>query len=286
MNTSPQHAAARRIILGFRPLLNADMSIVAATTLATAVKADVVGLFVQEDALIDLAKLPFTRALDISGSHSRRLTPELMKLEFDRASRVYQRALSTQAGKARVKWSFSLQRGSLHTIIKTVVASGDFIVVPGDESGFDTQLLVNVLRSAPRQTNNLVLVPWNRTFHEKGPVVALAEDVGRAESIVELAVKIARSTGTQLELLIVTTSAGVVDLITDHAVDVAGSHVGVTPHRLIPGMQESIATFIRNLSPSFVVADIQGTFVSDELAALALCRAARAPVVLLNSEPA
>ena len=69
MNTSPQHAAARRIILGFRPLLNADMSIVAATTLAMAVKADVVGLFVQEDALIDLAKLPFTRALDISGSH-------------------------------------------------------------------------------------------------------------------------------------------------------------------------------------------------------------------------
>lgn len=286
MNTLPRHAAARRIVLGFRPLLNADMSIVAAATLATAVKADVVGLFVQEDALIDLAKLPFARALDISGSHSRRLTPELMKLEFDRASRVYQRALSTQAGKAHVKWSFSLQRGSLQAIINTVVASRDFIVLPGDESGFDTQLLGNVLRSAPSQTNSLVLAPWNRTFHEKGPVVALAEDVGRAESIVELAVKIALSTGTQLELLIVTTSAGVVDLITDHAVDVAGSNVDVTPHRLIPGMQESIATFIRNLSPSFVVADIQGTFVSDELAALALCRAARAPVVLLNYEPA
>lgn len=97
--------------------------------LARDLEAELVGLFVEDTELLDLAALPFgevgfpsaaRRALDV-GTMERSLRAQARRIERELGSRLRGRS---------VKWTFEVVRGRFGSAITSCVAADDIVVVP------------------------------------------------------------------------------------------------------------------------------------------------------------
>ncbi len=282
MITTSQGRETCRIVVGFKSTLDIDLSIRAATVLAAAVEAEVVGLFVLEQAMIDLAGLPFARALSYGGSQPEQLSSDSMMQAFNRGALCCRRALSQHAEAARVKWSFSQERGELPATVEAAVATGDFVVLSGERHGIGVNQLIDQLRTLPPGPRGVMVTLPVRATPVRGPVIAISEGDRADEEVVELAANIASVTDQPLILFVIADTSVEADEIAQRAQELAGSNVLVAAHHFIPGAQNSIATGFAHLSPSFVVASGKSQAFGDDDAAVILLRAANAPVLLMS----
>ncbi len=282
MTDNEQHDTCR-IVIGLKAASDIDTSVDAATTLAAAVKAEVVGLFIEEQAMIDLAGLPFARAMSIGATRPQRVTTEAMAQAFSRGALMCQRSLSARAQKAQVKWSFSAERGSLPEKIKTALAVGDYLVLSSEGHGFGSHPAIDELRAAASRARGVMIAAAPATRPRKGPVIAVDDGDAAGEVTVALAVRLAKVTAAPLMLFVIAASDGEADRIVRRAHELAGPDISITIHRFAPGAPRSIAAAFMHVTPSFVVADLEGEPFRNDDTALALFRAARAPVIMVRA---
>lgn len=282
MNDTRQHGLTRRIVIGLRPMSDIDPSLAAATVLAAAIKAEVVGLYVQEDAMIDLAALPFARALEPGTARPERLTSDAMAKAIKQGAITCRRVLSAHAEKASVSWSFNVAHGELPVTIRSTVARSDFLVLSGDRVGFSPRRLIEEIRSAPRDIGGILVAVPPRTTPSSGPVVAIDDGDASGRETVLLASRIAGISGAPLNLLVIAATDEEVDRIVRRANSLISSGQSITAHRIAPGTPQAITAALSQLQPSFIVADKEGEPFDNDDTARALFRAARAPVVLLR----
>ena len=271
-----------RVVIALKMSGDVDPAIAAATLLAEATRGELIGLFVEDDSLINLADLPFTRAIKYGERIPRQFTRDTMIAAFARAAAACRQALSTEAAKAKVRWSFVTERGEFSSKLQGVVLAGDFLVISGEAQGFGAGQLLKELRSSPAGLRGVLVSVLQRSRPRKGPVIAIDDGDEKGEQTIKLASQIAMVTGNDLMIFVVADNDASATQIIERARRIANPSQSISTYRFPPGTPQSIAAATSEFDASFVVADQQGEPFVDDKAALALFRAARAPVLLLQ----
>jgi len=284
--TSTQKPTGRstgRIILGLGATSDVERSVDIAITLAKANEREILGLFVIEEEMVEMAGLPFTCTTEASTAQRLELTPHIMSEVLDRGASRCRQSLSIHAQRADVSWSFNVESGKLQTRLSAALAEGDYLILSSDRYGFDDPHLLDRLHFAPGLVEALVITPSRTNKNRNGPVIVLDDGDAAGQKTLRLAIRIAQTTNKELSLLALARSEQQMKLISDRAVNLLPAGQKMSIHRLVPGASDALKAAFTHLSPSFIVADIQGDPFENDKAAQTLLRTASAPVMLLRS---
>ena len=124
--TAPEtELALRRILVALDVSEQSRAALEAAARLAGGLNAELVGLFVEDSELLQVAELPVTRLVGARGTGT--LDPAMLRRAFRVQAAEAREALERTAERWQVKWSFRVTRG---TIAEAVVAeAGAFDLV-------------------------------------------------------------------------------------------------------------------------------------------------------------
>jgi len=282
MNKQGQEPDVRQIVVGFTSASNADSAIAAATVLASVIEAKIVGLFVQEEIMLELAEFPFARVLDFDSPKPREVSRQLMQEAFARTAAVCKQALSRHAGKAQLNWSFSAQQGDFNATVEAVAGSGDYVVLSGETHSIGMHSLLHALRMVPAGVGGVVVAALHRKSRSTGPIVAIDDGDETGARTVALAARLAALEGRPLHLFVIAAADADADRISARAAALVDNKQAIMTHRYAPGSPQSIAAGLAHLSPFFVVGDLDGEPIRDDKTAVSLFRAAQAPMLLLR----
>jgi nucleotide-binding universal stress UspA family protein len=129
MNERELEPTIRRILVALDASLHSLAALEAASELADALKAELVGIFVEDVNLLRLAALPFAREVRYLSDVDRPLDSPSM----ERALRIQaEQARQTLAGVARrhqIRWSFRVVRGQVATELLTAAQETDLLAL-------------------------------------------------------------------------------------------------------------------------------------------------------------
>ncbi|MEJ2557433.1 MAG: universal stress protein [Anaerolineae bacterium] len=121
--------AIRRILVALDASPHSLAALEAAAELAAGLKAELLGLFVEDINLLRLAELPFAREMGDFSTTRRQL--DILEVERElraQASRA-RRALAIVAGRAQVPWSFRVARGMIAAELLTAATEADLVIL-------------------------------------------------------------------------------------------------------------------------------------------------------------
>src|SRR5690606_34161562 len=120
--------AQTRIIVGLDTSLAAREALQLAVRLAASVDARLKGVFVEDENLLGLAKLPFAREISFSGE-VRNIDPERMLRGIKAQAESARRVLARIASEAQVEWSFDVRRGRPLSALAEHMVTDDTLVI-------------------------------------------------------------------------------------------------------------------------------------------------------------
>jgi nucleotide-binding universal stress UspA family protein len=140
MNDRELEPTIRRILVGLDASMHSRAALEAAFELAEALKAEIVGIFVEDVNLLRLAGLPFAREVGYPSGTDRPLD----SVSMERALRIQaEQARQTLAGLAvrrQVRWSFRVVRGRVAAELLTAAQEADLLAL-GRASWASTRLV-------------------------------------------------------------------------------------------------------------------------------------------------
>lgn len=118
----------RRIVVGLDPSAPGRGALEAAATLAGRAQAELLGLFIEDADLLQLAALPFAREVGFASATGRALDVAGLERRLRLLAAESERALAAAAGRIAVPWSFRVARGSLIAALLAAAAEGDLLL--------------------------------------------------------------------------------------------------------------------------------------------------------------
>jgi hypothetical protein len=280
MNSGDNHRY-RRVIVDL-PVSAADRrALRAAAELARGLDAELRAMFVEEEGLLSLARMPFAREFRLPGHGWQPIAGEQIAADMRQAAQAARRMLEEVARAAGISGALEVHRGEAGALIETVCVETDVVVVlePARPAERAVQGYVRRRLAAYRCAAAMMLLPPELPEERHG-VVALAEDGG----VLPVAARIAARLNENLTVL---------------------TRDGPEPARIALAAQaqgmRSAQVRVRRLAGTGGVADIVAALAggSPRLAVLSrgtlrpegeetvseLARALRAPVLVLEPPP-
>jgi len=200
-------AEIKRILVGLDASAHSQAALEAAATLAARLNAELLGLFVQDLDLLQLAQLPFAREVGLTSAGARRLDPPSMELALKAQAEAARSAFESSARRHRVPASFRITRGRvLHEL---VAASAEVDLVALGTSGhmeIAGRRVGSTVRGICAGARCSVLIEQH-TKRSGASVVLLYEDSTGADAALARAEQLAQSNDTEL-VIVLTGDAG------------------------------------------------------------------------------
>ena len=124
MSKLPGETAVGRILLALDSSAEAETAIEAAAALAAELRAELLGLFIENAELFRLAELPFAAEIALGPPAVRRLDREMLERAVSAQAEKARRALAEAANRQRLSWSFQIARGQ--SVRMALAAASDF----------------------------------------------------------------------------------------------------------------------------------------------------------------
>ena len=265
-----------KIIAGFGSVVDEAPTIETAMALARALDADIAGHFVEDTELLNLADLPFAKAVRPTDRSVLKVERSQMEREMARAALNWKHALYASASQARVRCSFTITRGSYSAEIARAGSITDLVIFNQANLSPRQPGAVSALLQRFERAAGAVVLPEERPRRRQGPVVVVATGAPGERGVFETAERIARTTGRHVAVLTVATAESVHGGIADLADAVFGSGADVFRS---PGDTPSAGgRILAQLQPSFVV--LQRSEPSDILDMV--LQAGQVPIVLIR----
>lgn len=289
MTAAARAPSPRRIIISLGATYDNAPAFDAAEKLGAALRADLHGLFVEEQALVDLSNLPIAHVVMSQAGSPGPLTAETMQAVFERGAHACRRALSLRARNARLDWSFDIARGEALQAVSTCVSGDDLIVIQPSAFGHTAGDLLEMARSMSHKAGFVCVISETSRSHlgapdHLGPIVVIDDGDELGQKAVDLAARIARSTDVPVTLFIVAADQSAADRIEERDLILLGDVGRVSVHRFQSGSVDQIVAGLRDANPRFVIADIEGEPFGGTTQARSLFRASGAPIVLLSKQ--
>jgi nucleotide-binding universal stress UspA family protein len=119
----------RRILVGLDASPDSLAALDAAIDLATRMGADLMGLFVEDAALLRTAELPCCREVLYFSPLERLVTRTDLEAKIRAQSEQARKALEAAAERARVQWSFQIARGHVTAQLLAAAAHADLLAL-------------------------------------------------------------------------------------------------------------------------------------------------------------
>jgi len=146
-----------------------------AVELADLLHLDLIGLFIEDTSLRDLAKIPFARELRPLGGGWHAIDLDRLSRDFELAARSIERMFTDAARHLTTRYRFELVKGPMAEAIASISRTDDIVMIvePLSPAERATQQFPWLLQAAFRSAGAVMLVP-PRIIRSKGPVVAIA----------------------------------------------------------------------------------------------------------------
>ncbi len=164
----------KRLVVGLEPSAP-DRTMRLAAELAELLHVELVGLFLEDPSLRDLAAIPFAREFRLLGGGWHPIELERLTGELEFAVRSAERLFVDAAKGLTTRYQFEVSREAAAQAIASISRSGDIIVIAEPAAPVDhaTQRFSWLLNAAFQSAAAVMLVPA-RLARASGPVVAIA----------------------------------------------------------------------------------------------------------------
>jgi hypothetical protein len=136
---------------------------------------DLLGLFLEDPSLRDLASIPFAREFRPLGGGWQMIELDRLSHDLELAARSIERMFTRAAKHLATRYQFEVARGPTAKTIATISRTDDIIMIvePISPAERATQQFSWLMEAAFRSAAAVMLVPPN-IIRAKGPVVAIA----------------------------------------------------------------------------------------------------------------
>jgi hypothetical protein len=270
-----------RVLVELGGLADGDEVIETACDLAAAIQAELYGLFVEEESLLDLSGLPFAHTVLPGRTQAQALNPELLRQVYERLAASSRRALSARAHSAHLTWSFNTARGHGAAEIRAKVSRTDLVVIQQHRFGQSALELVVAARGTATVARGVVLI-GRRSKRATGPIVAIDDGDEAGAETVALAARLARRHDAPVELFVIATDERSARQTEARDLALLGDVRVAAVRKFVDRPDGTLEDALTRTAPRFVVADLDGAPFRDDESAVRLVRAARAPIVLIK----
>ena len=198
--TDDEHTGTlRRILISLDASEESQAALEATARLAASLRAELVGLFVEDVELLEAAALPVTHLIPRQARARVALDAELMRRALRVGSARAHESLADVAARWRVKWSFQVARGVVSELVLAEARGGDVLVL-GASGGMQKHVRAGAgLRRMTAEAPCSILHLKGRELAAR-PVVVLYEG---AERVLAVGLELARGQGRDLRVLAV-----------------------------------------------------------------------------------
>ncbi len=250
----------------------------AAAMLASATGAQLAGLFVEDQELLDLAGLPGMVAGSGRAGH---LNLELMQRALRDQARTCRRLMADMAGRANLAFEFASVRGDRRTLLGETSLEGDIVLCQASLGGPGAAEIIALARTAARAAAGVALIgPLARLT--PGPVVAIDDGDETGRQTVTLAARLAARRHERLIVAVLAKDRASAEPTIARARKIAGRGADLAVRVLPASDAASLADLLTEAEACCVVGDLEGPPFTDDAAITQLVRAARAPLILLR----
>ena len=204
MNDHILEPTIRRILVALDASQHSLAALEAASELASALKAELVGIFVEDVNLLRLAGLPFAREVEYPSGAARPLDSLIMERELRIQAAQVRQTLAGVASRRQIQWSFRVVRGQVATELLTAAQEADLLAL-GRASWAATRRvrLGATARVVVSQAPHLVLL-LQHGHAICQPVQVVYDASSGARRALATAAQLAGLTGGQLTVMLVT----------------------------------------------------------------------------------
>src|SRR5262245_60937536 len=203
MNEHAPEPTIRRIVVALDASPHSLAALAAAGELAEALRAELVGIFVEDVNLLHLAGLPFAREVTYLSGVARPLDSPSMERELRIQAEQARQTLAGVAGRRQLRWSFRVVRGQVTAELLTAAQEADVLAL-GRASWASTRRvrLGSTARQVVAQARRpVVLLQQGQAICQ--PVHLAYDGSPAARRALATASRIASMTGGQLTVMVV-----------------------------------------------------------------------------------
>lgn len=195
----PGAATSGRILVAFEGGSVEWARLEAAAGMAAGLEAELVGLFVEDETLIQAAALPVTRGLSSMAAGPTPIDAALMRRALRVSATKAGEALAAAAARRRLRWSFRVVQAPLLERLVPEIGAGDILALGpvGRAAGRAERALVAALGGGAVPCSLLLLRAAARIDR---PVLVLYDG---SERVLEAGVRLARNLGRGLAVVAV-----------------------------------------------------------------------------------
>ena len=129
MNDHTLEPTIRRILVGLDASQHSLAALEAASELASSLKAELVGIFVEDVNLLRLAGLPFAREVEYPSGAARTLDSPIMERELRMQAAQVRQTLAGVASRRQIQWSFRVVRGQVASELLAAAQEADLLAL-------------------------------------------------------------------------------------------------------------------------------------------------------------
>ena len=163
----------KRLVLGMQPRAP-DHTLRLAVELARLLNLELVGLFLEDTSLQNLAGIPFARELRPLGGGWHAIDIGQLSHDLELAAQSAEKTFAETVKHLRTQCRFEVARGSMAAAIATISQTSDIVIIGEPVSAAEriTQQFSWLMEAAFRSAAAVMLVP-SRIARNQGPVVAI-----------------------------------------------------------------------------------------------------------------
>ena len=217
----------RRILVALDASTHSLAALEEAADLASAMQAELLGLFVEDINLVRIAGLPFARQVSYPSGAEERISSERIDRELKAQAELARKALAAAAGRRHARWSFRSVRGQVTGEILSAASQTDLVLL--GKSGWSPARSVGstALALIAASPGTFLLVPQEAP--QAGPIAVLFEgsvgSMGDSRRALEAAIRLAIAHQAGLLVFVSGPTPEACDTVRHNAREVVASRV-------------------------------------------------------------
>lgn len=265
MNDEEVELVIRRIMVAVDTSMHSLAALEAASELADALKAELVGVFVEDINLLHLAGLPFAREVRYLSLRDQPLRSVDMERELRVQAAQVRQALASVAARRQLRWSFRVVRGRVAAELLTAAQEADLLAL-GRASGTSTRRvrLGATARIVVAQAPHAVLL-LQHGHAVCEPLQVVYDGSTGASRALAMAVQLAPAVGGQLTVIILADAPETVQRLRKEASErLQGQEVQVRYRQLISPTADALAHAVRMAGGGTLVISAQNPLLAGD----------------------
>lgn len=201
MEKHDQEISIRRILVALDASTHSLAALEAAADLAARMRAELIGLYVEDENLLHLAGLPFSHEVRSSSADRQPMSSDKMERELRLQASQARRALEAAATRVEARWSFRTVRGQVTASVLAAALDADLLAMGRVSRPISHHnRLGSTARAASIKTEGSVLFMQHGS-QLKYPILVTFDGTAAAWQAMATAVKMAQISDNALNVL-------------------------------------------------------------------------------------